>query len=151
LGGELRQTPKLLPALIQGARAGRELIAPLANALEASWVRDATPRFAGDLRLAGHLRQVCDALQGKAAWSVETSSTDTSSTESAQLRTVQSDAPDLADVSGQFAAKRALEIAAAGEHGLLKLCTTRPLQLPGWRGPFRGKIRVAGRPRFEAA
>ncbi len=35
LGGELRETPKLLPALIEGARCGRELILPLANALEA--------------------------------------------------------------------------------------------------------------------
>ncbi len=116
LSGELRQTPKLLPALIHGARAGRELIAPLANALEASWVREATPRFAGDLRLAGHLRQVCDALMGKPAWSIEASST-----ESARPRIAQSDAPDLAEVSGQFAAKRALEIAAAGEHGLLMI------------------------------
>jgi magnesium chelatase family protein len=33
--GELRQTPKLLPALIQGSRSGRELILPFANTLEA--------------------------------------------------------------------------------------------------------------------
>jgi magnesium chelatase family protein len=38
LGGELRQLPKLLPALIEGSRLGRELILPSANALEAGLV-----------------------------------------------------------------------------------------------------------------
>ena len=38
LGGELRQTPKLLPALLEGSRTGRELILPFANALEAGCV-----------------------------------------------------------------------------------------------------------------
>src|SRR5476649_2331798 len=41
LGGELRETPKLLPALIEGSRAKRELILPFANSLEASLVRNA--------------------------------------------------------------------------------------------------------------
>src|SRR6202030_2066535 len=59
LGGELRETPKLLPALIAGARTGRELILPQANALEAGLVGPAR------LRLADHLRQVCDALKGR--------------------------------------------------------------------------------------
>jgi magnesium chelatase family protein len=36
LGGELRQIPKLLPALIAGAQARSEMIVPAANALEAS-------------------------------------------------------------------------------------------------------------------
>src|SRR5258708_6014935 len=60
LGGDLRQTPKLLPALIEGSRSKSELILPFANALEASLVRHAK------LRLANHLREVCDALNGKA-------------------------------------------------------------------------------------
>ncbi len=38
LGGELRETPKLLPALIAGAKLGSEMILPAANALEASLV-----------------------------------------------------------------------------------------------------------------
>ena len=109
LGGELRQTPKLLPALIEGSRTGRELILPQANALEAGMVRDAR------LRLAGHLRQVCDALEGRALWS----SADAADFAKPDLK--KADAPDLAEVRGQFAAKRALEIAAAGEHGLLMI------------------------------
>src|SRR5208282_5252948 len=39
LGGELRRTSKLLPALIQGSSAGRELILPIANRLEAGLIR----------------------------------------------------------------------------------------------------------------
>src|SRR6201994_4747628 len=34
LTGELRETPKLLPALVAGVRSGSELILPAANALE---------------------------------------------------------------------------------------------------------------------
>ena len=109
LGGELRQTPKLLPALIEGSRTGRELILPQANALEAGMVRDAR------LRLAGHLRQVCDALEGRALWS------SAGAADFAKPDLKKADAPDLAEVRGQFAAKRALEIAAAGEHGLLMI------------------------------
>ena len=110
LGGELRQTPKLLPALIAGSRTGRELILPFANALEAALVPDAK------VRLAGHLRQVCDALRGNAAWSEASAA---ACAASADL--MSADAPDLCEVRGQFAAKRALEIAAAGEHGLLMI------------------------------
>ena len=58
LSGELRCTNQLLPALIAGARTEHELIVPAANDWEASWV--AGPR----VRLARHLREVCEALRG---------------------------------------------------------------------------------------
>jgi len=106
LGGELRQTGKLLPALIAGARLGRELILPLANILEASLVRSAK------LKLASDLRQVCDALNGLAVLPGAAGPAGLAK---------PIDAPDLAEVRGQFNAKRALEIAAAGEHGLLMI------------------------------
>ena len=110
LGGELRETPKLLPALVEGSRSGRELILPLANALEARLIHPAK------LRLASHLRQVCAALNGgaqlpTAACTVDCQEAATPATDAA--------VPDIAEVRGQYAAKRALEIAAAGEHGLL--------------------------------
>jgi magnesium chelatase family protein len=113
LGGELRQTPKLLPALIAGARSGRELILPFANGLEASLLRHAK------LKLAGDLAQVCAALRGAATLSPAASAGNI-----ADARAPSSaDGPvaDLAEVRGQFTAKRALEIAAAGEHGLLMI------------------------------
>lgn len=114
LGGELRQTPKLLPALLEGSRLGRELILPSANALEAALVRHAK------LTLASRLEQVCDALQGKAVSPGGAGPMDlTSPADSAGLPGSPEPAPDLAEVRGQFAAKRALEIAAAGDHGLL--------------------------------
>jgi magnesium chelatase family protein len=118
LGGALRETPKLLPALIAGARLGSEMILPAANALEASLLNGAK------LRLMNHLYEVVESLGGKA-------------TPPAAARTMHAHAqthtcvpthtgaqtllPDLSEVRGQYAAKRALEIAAAGEHGLLMI------------------------------
>ena len=130
LGGELRETPKLLPALIEGSRSTREMILPFANALEAGLVRHA------NLKLANHLRQVCDALNGRAVLSEVPGPADLAAVAhlgnpwdptipacradaSERYGLADKPAPDLAEVRGQFAAKRALEIAAAAEHGLL--------------------------------
>ncbi len=145
LGGELRYTPKLLPALIAGSHSRRRLILPFANALEAALVPHAK------LRLVSHLHQVCDALKGRHAWStaalgsqslaaalspaaaLSSAAAVDSAPASSHLAAVSScggsdprllplgPAPDLAEVRGQFAGKRALEIAAAGEHGLLMI------------------------------
>jgi magnesium chelatase family protein len=119
LGGELRQTPKLLPALIEGSRCGRELILPFANAVEARLVRDAK------LKLARDLRQVCNALKGRHALPAPACSVQAATPQDeaapAHLPAAQRPVPDLHEVRGQFAAKRALEIAAAGEHGLLMI------------------------------
>ncbi len=105
LGGELRETARLLPALLAGSQSGAELILPAANACEASFVA------APGVKLAHHLGEVCVALRGGAA-----------------LPNVVRPAPapsalppDLAEVQGQPMAKRALEIAAAGGHGLLMI------------------------------
>ena len=61
LGGALRETPKLLPALIAGAKLGSEMILPAANALEASLLNGAK------LRLMNHLYEVVAALGEKPA------------------------------------------------------------------------------------
>jgi magnesium chelatase family protein len=120
LNGALRQTPKLLPALIAGAVSGRELILPSANALEAGFVPGAK------LRLAKHLREVHDALVGRAAPPSASGVISTHAVIPTDAQTPRDpanskDAPDLAEVRGQFAAKRALEIAAAGAHALLMI------------------------------
>jgi magnesium chelatase family protein len=103
LSGELRETPKLLPALVAGARFGNELIVPAANALEAGLV--AVPQ----IRLADHLLAICNALRDGTPLPIAARSAPPEAAPS----------PDLADIRGQFAAKRGLEIAAAGEHGVL--------------------------------
>lgn len=105
LSGELRETPKLLPALLAGSRAGSELILPAANAMEAAMVD--SPR----LKLADHLFQVCEALNGRTVLTAA----------GAPTAPAKKQLPDLAEIRGQFGAKRALEIAAAGEHGLLMI------------------------------
>jgi magnesium chelatase family protein len=144
LGGMLRETPKLLPALIAGAKCGREIILPAANALEASLVSG------GKLRLVNHLREVVEILGGRTTPRAPllespamTSSAHahahvharaTAATRADDFAHGEGDAllqhessilskpiPDLAEVCGQFAAKRALEIAAAGDHGMLMI------------------------------
>ncbi len=107
LSGELRETPKLLPSLVEGARTRRELILPAENAREASWV--AGPR----IRLAGHLREVCGALCGNAPLPAAEGPGPAGPERGAP--------PDLAEVRGQYMAKRALEIAAAGAHAMLMI------------------------------
>jgi len=103
--------------LIEGARCGSELILPFANAREADLVRPAR------LRLAKHLREVCDVLKGKAAAAGAAPCADPAiirdAPDAPESGHASGPAPDLKEVRGQFGAKRALEIAAAGEHGLL--------------------------------
>jgi len=148
LGGALRETLKLLPALIAGAHLGSEMILPAANALEASLLNGAK------VRLVNHLNEVVAALGGKAVPSPTSRATPvppsthapapTQARAHSQARAATNFAaisqaqdargheqntrdvghksePDLSEVRGQYAAKRALEIAAAGEHGLLMI------------------------------
>jgi magnesium chelatase family protein len=137
LGGALRETPKLLPALIAGAKQGSEIILPAANALEASLLKGAK------MRLMNHLCEVVAALGGKATPPLRTSATQIRAQTQARatpncaaisqtLEDVSGEnhndpdvrhksEPDLCEVRGQYSAKRALEIAAAGEHGILMI------------------------------
>jgi magnesium chelatase family protein len=125
LGGALRETRKLLPALIAGAKCRSEMILPAANALEASLVSGAK------LRLVNHLSEVVAALTGTGSLDVLpiaatragmlSGRTRADRMHSGELKAPSKPMPDLAEVRGQYAAKRALEIAAAGEHGLLMI------------------------------
>ena len=169
LGGALRETRKLLPALIAGARAGREIILPAANALEASLVSG------GKLRMMDHLDQVVEALGGRAAPRTDMPALRGISLPSQRESRLSNQGepsvrvkpiPDLCDVRGQYAAKRALEIAAAGDHGMLMIGppgagkTLLAQRLPGLLPPLNDHeiLEVAclesaagRRPRSEAA
>ncbi|MDD3652204.1 YifB family Mg chelatase-like AAA ATPase, partial [Immundisolibacter sp.] len=106
LGGELRPVRGVLPVALQAQRAGARLILPQANAAEAALAPDLTAYG------AEHLLAVCGHLTGAVPLAA------------AQRAAPPPDAgavPDLADVRGQPAARRALEIAAAGGHSLLML------------------------------
>ncbi len=112
LSGALRETPKLLPALIAGAKFGSEMILPAANALEASLLGGAK------FRLMNNLYEVVAALGGAAPPKVRSRATthariavqsheDARVPQQSGLNAALKLIPDLDEVCGQFAAKRA--------------------------------------------
>jgi magnesium chelatase family protein len=103
LSGELRPVPGALPAALQTAKAGRQLLLPLSSAEEAALARG-TQVFGAE-----HLLQACAHLLGHQPIAATAE----------PQRLEHHDPLDLAEVKGQFQAKRALEVAAAGGHSLL--------------------------------
>jgi magnesium chelatase family protein len=104
LSGELRPVRGVLPVALQTREAGRTLILPQQNAIEASLVSGAT------IQPASHLLQICAHLHGQQLLPFA---------EPPQQENALPNYPDLAEVYGQHQARRALEIAAAGGHSLL--------------------------------
>jgi len=106
LSGELRCVQGILPMSIQTQAAGRILLIPAGNTAEATLVRDA--RVLGGRHLLEITAHFTRARRLQQAAPAAPALADTGT-------------PDLADVRGQYQARRALEIAAAGGHSLLML------------------------------
>jgi magnesium chelatase family protein len=110
LGGELRPVRGILLAAAHASCDGHELIVPAANADEAL-IAARTP-----VRAASHLQEVCRHLTGEAPLGIH------APVPWERPRQQQFGAePDMSEVRGQFQAKRALLIAAAGAHSLLMI------------------------------
>jgi magnesium chelatase family protein len=109
LTGELKPVRGLLLAALHARRHGHELVVPCGNAPEAC---AAAPT---QVRAAGHLLEVCAHLSGAAPLLPQPALEDTAARNGGRSTT----GLDLADVRGQWLAKRALVIAATGAHSLL--------------------------------
>jgi magnesium chelatase family protein len=107
LDGKLRPVRGVLPSVLAAARCGvRRVVVARANAAEAALVRGV------DVRAADRLIEILDWLSGAAALPASAAQADE------RADGAEEPPPDLADVAGQSAVKRALEIAAAGGHHL---------------------------------
>ena len=106
LSGELRPVKGVLPVALAARDAGRALVVPQEGAAEAALVSGL------DIYPVKHLLEICEHLTQGGRVSRYTSLPKNRNADSGL---------DLSDVRGQPHAKRALEIAAAGNHSLLMI------------------------------
>ncbi len=104
LSGALRPVQGVLPAALEARKAQRTLIVPAANAEEACLAAGLT------VIAAHHLRELVAHFNGQ---------TPMTAYRAMGLLPQTQPYPDLSEVQGQSAAKRALIVAAAGGHNLL--------------------------------
>ncbi len=104
LSGELRPVKGALLAALAASRADNKLVVPVANADEAMLVTKCL------IAAASHLLEVAAHL---------TQTTPLTFRRGEPRSPMVTNAPDLCEVRGQAQARRALEIAAAGQHSLL--------------------------------
>ncbi len=131
LTGELKPVRGLLLAAVHARGHAHEMIVPLGNAAEA---RAAAPE---NVRAAGHLLEVCRHLSGAQRLHAAGACVVPRPARAATPLDV-----DLADILGQWQARRALVIAAAGAHSLLLIGppgsgkTMLAQRLPGLLAPL---------------
>jgi len=110
LTGELRGVKGIISSLLAAYKAGKKVIIPTENDGEAQLVLQTYPELEGSLFAISNLREACRVLMNDYSAVELVNKTDSK-------EALYSD--DLADVQGQYQAKRALEICASGHHSMM--------------------------------